>query len=262
MKIATTLHARSLVGAAALIASSAGLSGCVNLDTGFGGEPLADLDTSGSAPTEIALAGPDNLILTVGDALDIQVEGDSDAVDDLRFKRSDESLAVGREGSADGTATVRITMPPPREISLAGSGSIDSEALADKAEINIAGSGAVIVAEVDAADLEVSSAGSGSLTASGTVADLEISIVGSGDVDFSKLKAENVEISIAGSGDVTLLSDGRVETSIAGSGNVNVTGQATCETSSFGSGAVTCRPAQTADAGSQADPERDTESAE
>ena len=234
-----------LVGAASALAATISLSGCINIDTGFSGVPLEEIDTSASAPVEFTLAGPDDVFLTVGETLDIQVEGDPDVVEDLRFKLDSDELSVGRESgwdSAKGKATIRITMPPPRELTLAGSGDIEAATLASDAEITVAGSGEITVESIASEDLEAIIAGSGSLTGSGTAKTLEISIAGSGDVNFADLNAETVEISIAGSGDVELASDGTVETSIAGSGNVAVTGNATCQTSSVGSGNVTCRP--------------------
>ena len=244
-----------LAGAASVLAATIGLPGCINIDTGFSGVPLDEIDTSVSAPVNFALSGPDDVFLTVGDELDIQVEGDPDVVEDLRFKLDGDTLGVGRESgwdSAKGKAIIRITMPAPRELSLAGSGDIDAATLASEAEVSVAGSGSVKVESVASDDLDISVAGSGSLTASGTAKTLEISIAGSGDINFANLEADTVEVSIAGSGGVELASDGTVEASIAGSGDVRVTGSATCQSSSIGSGTVTCRPRpQTAQASSE-----------
>jgi hypothetical protein len=246
MTTSTIQRSKIMAAGAALFAASFGLSGCINFSTDFDGEPLADLDQSGSAPTEIALAGPDDIVLVEGDTLNIEVSGDSDAIEALRFKRKGDTLAVGRDGewgNSKGTATITITMPAPKEISLAGSGDITAEALASDAEISMAGSGKVTVAQVSSDELEISSAGSGRVQGAGSVDKLSITIVGSGDVDFAELKADDVEISIAGSGDIDLMSDGKVEASIAGSGSVKVTGSATCKSSAMGSGELICQPA-------------------
>ncbi|MEM6857097.1 MAG: head GIN domain-containing protein [Pseudomonadota bacterium] len=246
-----------LFGVVSTLAATISLSGCINFDTGFSGVPLDEIDMGSSAPVEFTLAGPDAVFLTVGDTLDIQVEGDPDVVEDLRFNLDGDELSVGRESgwdSADGTAIIRITMPAPREVVVAGSGDIQAATLASKAEVTVAGSGAVTVESISSDDLEATIAGSGSLKGSGSAKTLEISIAGSGDIDFADLNADIVEISIAGSGDVELASDGTVNTSIAGSGDVSVTGNATCNTSAVGSGDVTCRPRlQTADAGDESE---------
>lgn len=234
-----------MVGAVSALAATISLSGCINFDTGFSGVPLDEVDMSASAPVDFTLAGPDDAILTVGETLDIQVEGDPDVIEDLRFKLDGDELSVGRESgwdSANGKAIIRITMPAPRELAIAGSGDIKAATLASEAEVTVAGSGEITVESIASEDLEATVAGSGSLTGSGSAKTLEISIAGAGDINFADLTADTVEISIAGSGDVELVSDGTVNTSIAGSGNVAVTGNATCETSSVGSGNVTCRP--------------------
>ncbi|MEO0690802.1 MAG: head GIN domain-containing protein [Pseudomonadota bacterium] len=243
----TAQRTKVLAASAALIATSLGLSGCFSISTDFDGVELADLDTGGGAPTEVALAGPDDIVVKVGESFDISVDGDDDAVAALRFKRSGDSITVGRESdwdSGSGTATVTIVMPAPDEISLAGSGEIRAETMADNAEIAMAGSGKVKVAEMTAESLEISSAGSGSILAAGSASNLEVSIVGSGDVDLSKLKADDVEVSIAGSGDVMVMSDGQVDVSIAGSGSVFVTGDARCSSNVMGSGELKCKPAE------------------
>ena len=242
----TKRQAKTVFGAASMLAATIGLSGCINIDSSFDGVPLDQLADGDGPPVEITLAGPDDLIVTVGDTLDISVEGDDEVLEDLRFKRKGDSLAIGREsswGDSRGKAIIRVTMPAPRSVALAGSGDIDSETLASDAEVSIAGSGKVKIGEVAADELDISIAGSGSLSASGSATELEISIAGSGDIDFAGLKADKVDISIAGSGDIELASDGVVEASIAGSGDVTVTGSATCKSSAMGSGTVTCKPA-------------------
>ncbi len=243
-------RAKSVVNAvtvpAILVVASIGLSGCFGSFNDVPGVPLSELDMGASAPTEIALSGPDNVILTVGDKLNVTVEGGTET-ENLRFDLSDDKLRIGREGDGmkgSQPATIRVTMPAPREISLAGSGSIDAPSLASSSEIDIAGSGTVTIAQIKSERLEVSMAGSGDFKAAGQTDRLEVSIAGSGDIDLAALTAENAEISIAGSGDITLASDGVVTATIAGSGDIKVTGNAKCTLKSVGSGTINCAPAE------------------
>lgn len=249
MKPRTTPRTKTFLAAATLSSASFGLPGCIDFVSGFDGQPLDKLDTSGEAPTEIALAGPDDIVLKVGEALDIRVEGNPDVLETLRFKRSGNMLGIGRASAGrnlDGKAIIHVIMPAPSEVSIAGSGDISAQTLARAAEISIAGSGEVDVAQIASDNLEITVAGSGSISGFGTVSSLQVTIAGSGDVDFQKVAADTVDISIAGSGDVNLASDGRVESAIMGSGDVFVTGSATCKTSALGSGKATCAPAQKA----------------
>lgn len=228
------------------------------------GVPLAELDTSGDAPTRVELAGPDEVIITEGDALVITVEGDSEAADALRFDRDGDSITIARDQSifdGRGKATVRMTMPAVSALAIAGSGKIEADTMASEAEIDIAGSGSITVANLAADKLEIDIAGSGDVTASGTARTLSVEIAGSGNVRLGALSADDVKVEIAGSGNVDVASDGTVEADIAGAGNVTVTGSATCSMESAGSGTVTCRPAATAAAPAATDEGEDEEEA-
>lgn len=237
----------------AALALGTALSGCDDVNIRINDEdavPLAELDMSGDPPTGLAVVAPDRIILTEGDALDITVEGDEEAVEALRFTNGGGTLGIMRkqDGWKGGTAIVRVTMPAPKEITLAGSGSVEAPRLAEKAAINIAGSGSVDVQQIASELLEISMGGSGKVTGSGTTERIEVNSAGSGSVDLAGVKTERAELTIVGSGDVSLASDGEVEASIAGSGSVYVTGSATCTVSAVGSGKLVCKPAGEAEA--------------
>lgn len=225
------------------------LSGCDGMDIQVGdkeGVPLADFDMSGAAPTGVVLAGPDTLILTEGAKLDIKVEGDQGAVDALRFNLEDGTLGIMREKgswSDKGTATVRVTMPLPEEIVIAGSGTATVPGMAKQAEVTIGGSGSVDLGTLESDSLEITIGGSGNIKAKGKVTQLEMTIGGSGRAEMAGLKVDKAEINVGGSGDAQFASDGEVEANIAGSGDIVVTGSAKCTIQAFGSGTLTCKPA-------------------
>ena len=231
------------------IAAAATLLSACNADFNINsssGVPLAELDYEGATPTGISLAGPDRVIVTSGDTLTIDVDGDPEVTEMLRFDLDDDTLGIGRDGNwrQKGTATIRVTMPTPTRLSLAGSGEIELDRLGagENADISIAGSGKSRVARIDADVLDISVAGSGSLTAAGRVETLDLSIAGSGDLDMREVEVGNADIAIASSGDAVFASDGTVDASIMGSGDVEVIGNARCEVSSMGSGEVRCNP--------------------
>ena len=231
----------------AALAIAAGVSGCAYMDDWeeVSGVPLAELDVSGDPPTSIELAGPDRVVITDGEGLTITLDGDDEAGEALRFDRDGNRLTIARDRSVYGgsnSALVRIAMPSPSALAIAGSGRIEAANMASNAEIEIAGSGAISVAEIAAEKLEVEIAGSGDVKAAGTATALEVEIAGSGDVRLGELTADDVSIEIAGSGNVDVSSDGRVDADIAGSGDVRVTGSATCSVQTAGSGSLTCRP--------------------
>lgn len=241
------------VAPAIALAIGASLSGCnVSIDMpSFEGVPLGELDMGGDAPTGILLAGPDAVVITDGSDFTVTVDGDPDAVEAVRFDREGNTLEIGRDTDVfdgSGSAIIRVTMPAPAELGIAGSGKIESNSIASEASIEIAGSGDVIVETVEAERLGIEIAGSGEVVATGTATNLDVEIFGSGDVKLAALSAETVSIEIAGSGNVEVASDGTVDAEIAGSGDIVVTGSATCSVDTAGSGSLTCKPAATAEA--------------
>lgn len=237
-----------LKGAAPLVAlaMATGCNGNININ-GSDGVPLSELDLAGKSPTELVVAGPDSVVVTRGDTLAIDVSGDQEAVDALRFTLDDETLGIMRENenwsSTDGRATVRVTLPRLGKLVVAGSGSVEADILDGNAEVTIAGSGTAHTASVDAEALEVNIAGSGTYRAAGRATTLDLNIAGSGEAEMEGLKVDKAEITIAGSGDAAFASDGTVEASVMGSGDVSVIGGATCTINSMGSGTLRCSPA-------------------
>lgn len=246
---------------AALAIGALATSGCDGVNISINGDkgvPLAELDTSGAPPTSLVLAGPDTVVVTDGENLKIDVEGDAEAVETLRFTLDDETLGVMRDKDSrgiDGRATVRVTMPSPKSIMLAGSGGIAAQSLAGKADVTIAGSGRVDVAHITADSLDVNVMGSGTFTAAGTAESLDLNVAGSGSSDMSGLKVERADINIAGSGDGSFASDGKVEANIMGSGTINVIGRATCSVHAMGSGKLRCTAGETKETGAPKAPE-------
>lgn len=230
----------------ALAAMASGLAGCDKANfkmNGTEGVPLADLDLSGDAPTELALAGPDTVFVTDGDKLVITVEGDQTAVDSLRFSLKDGTLGIMRDDESwknTGSATIRVTMPSPSSLTLLASGTIEAASLSGDASVQILGSGKVSTANINADSLELNILGSGSYDAAGVTKGMDLTVAGSGSANMAGLKADSAEISIMGSGNAEFASDGAVSVEIMGAGNVTVIGSATCTVNTMGSGTVTC----------------------
>lgn len=209
------------------------------------GKPLAEIDLGGSAPTELALLGPDEVRISQGDKLAITVDAAPEIRDALRFKREGDSLSVmrvGKPGQIKGKAIVNVVMPAAKELIAAGSGIIRAETLAPDTEVTIAGSGDVETLNVAGKSLKVTIAGSGDYRAAGSVDKLDLTIAGSGRAEMDALKAGSADISLVGSGSSSFASDGPVKADIIGSGKVKVRGKAQCTVSKTGSGSVDCQP--------------------
>lgn len=238
------------VAPVAAMALAAGLAGCkdsplvINDEDGV---PLAELDQSGDAPSELVLAGPDSVVVTNGQKLTIAVEGDPRAVDALRFTLKDGTLGVLRQsgltGMGDARATVRVTMQAPEKITIAGSGGVAAQSMSRKAEVVIAGSGRLDLAYADADELDVNLVGSGTFGAAGKASKLDLTVAGTGSMEAAGLEIAEAKVTIMGSGDADFASNGTVKAKIMGSGEVTVTGSATCTIEAMGSGKVRCQPA-------------------
>lgn len=219
------------------------------------GVPLEQLDLTSQTPREIVLAGPDNVIVTQGSALTVDVSGDPEAVAALRFTLDDDTLGIMREKSSKditGKARVAVTLPSLEKIVLAGSGTLDASNLSGESEVVIAGSGSARTANVDASQLEVTIAGAGTYRAGGKADSLDLTVAGSGSAEMNDLKVGDADITIAGSGNAAFASDGTVKASIMGSGEVTVTGSAKCTISSMGSGKLNCQAGATDEDAAQA----------
>ena len=235
----------------AALAIGLATAACGNANITFGdddGVPLAELDTSDKVPTAIALGGPDKVVVTEGAKLAITVSGDKDAIDALRFNLDDGTLGITRKkhANAPGVATIAVTLPALHEIILAGSGDIQAPAMAEKAEVNIGGSGTVAIGRLAASRFNVNIGGSGTLSTAGTAERLEFNVAGSGNLKARGLKVGSAEINIAGSGGGEFASDGTVRANVLGSGDVTVFGRADCKISAMGSGKLHCRNDDTA----------------
>jgi hypothetical protein len=206
--------------------------------------PLEDLDLTGPPPRHVSLVGPAQLVLTEGPVFRVDVDSGPSA-EEVRFSLHDERFSVA---GGDRDTVVRVTLPAPGKLAVAGSGRMTADKLANDGEISLAGSGRLEVAAVEGGRVAVSIAGSGRLALDGQADELALSIAGSGSCDAEGLVVEKAAVHIAGSGDAIFTCNGEVAAHLMGSGNVIVRGSARCSIHSMGSGTVTCeREAEAAD---------------
>lgn len=125
---------------------------------------------------------------------------------------------------------IHVTSPNLKKIELAGSGLFTASngiKVANDLDVEIAGSGQVLLttASCNNSDLEIAGSGNieiGHLQANETTAE----IAGSGNVNLGELICKELKAEIAGSGDVNCdyIDADNVRVEIAGSGNVNLKG--------------------------------------
>lgn len=197
--------------------------------------------------TAIGLAGPDDVVVSVGPGFSVRAEGDAKVLDRLRVERDGTTLTIGRRhdglfgGMGTGSAKIYVTMPAITGANLAGSGDLSIDrASGDALDLSLAGSGDLSVAAlaVKAADIAIS--GSGKVTLAGEAEQVRAKIAGSGDVKGGELTARGADIAIAGSGGVKLAVKGHATVKVTGSGDVDLGREATCDSKMMGSGSVRC----------------------
>ena len=89
-------------------------------------------------------------------------------------------------------------------------------------KFGIAGSGNLVLQNLNQNRLKVSIAGSGSIKADGKVQNAEVHIAGSGDADLGQVASLVAEVHIAGSGNTDIAPSDEADIHIAGSGDVNL----------------------------------------
>ena len=118
---------------------------------------------------------------------------------------------------------IHVTVPfnDISEVSLTGSGDIDTKDAIDTAqlEVNLTGSGDIVLA-ANAGLIEASVTGSGDVEMSGKTVTLEVGVTGSGDFDGFGLQADDTDAFVSGSGDVKVVANKSLKARVSGSGDI------------------------------------------
>lgn len=200
---------------------------------------------------KVALAGSQNVIVKVGGAPSVRVEGEAGLLDRLEIGvRGNGELHIGYKKDRDWSwgfsrdrkpVTVFVIVPTLTAARVAGSGDIQ----VDRVEGGnfagaIEGSGDLQIAAMKVGNAAFAIAGSGDIRASGTAENVDLSIAGSGDLDMKGLQTRNAKVSVMGSGDVWARASDTADVSVMGSGEVELSGGAKCNIHKMGSGEVRC----------------------
>ncbi|HEY0148247.1 MAG TPA: head GIN domain-containing protein [Allosphingosinicella sp.] len=196
----------------------------------------------------LAVAGPHNVIVTVGGAPSLRAEGDSKQIERLEVKVENGELTIGvkeRKGfswsSNRQALTIYVTAPSLRGAAVAGSGNIKIDRVEGKSfAAAIGGSGNIELPAMKVEEAAFAIGGSGNIKAAGTAGTSDVSIGGSGDLDLAGLEARQAKVSIAGSGNVRARATETADISIVGSGDVELSGGAKCTIDKMGSGSARC----------------------
>ena len=216
------------MGAAAAIGGNEFGKGLENLDLSFGDLPRCEngggyptsrtLDWDGSDHAGIAIPG--HATYTPGSDDQVHVSGNPVLVPHVRVRdgRVELDCRMGFNGARD----LEVTLPG-REFK----------------KFSIAGSGNLVLQNLNQPRVKLSIAGSGNIKADGKVEHTEIHIAGSGDVDTTHVESLVSEVHISGSGNTDIAPTEEADIHVAGSGDVNLhTNPRKLETHIAGSGRI------------------------
>lgn len=136
---------------------------------------------------------------------------------------------------------IYITMPYVEKLSIKGSGDIQckNEISSKKLELQIEGSGNILMNKIVTRELICSIGGSGDIKLiTGTAKETTYVIDGSGSIEADHIDCEELEASINGSGDILCYASENLKVDINGSGNLKYKGQPKVKVNLNGSGEV------------------------
>lgn len=186
--------------------------------------------------TRIALVGDVKAQIRQGETHELQVYGDSGALDEEPFYVSNAGLLVLGKRRASLRSTdglrFRVILPQLDKVSVAGSGAAYVKAFvlpdraADAAEFVVDGSGNLRIYGLEGGSVELRVKGSGDLRAVRVAVDeLEAVVSGSGDLYIKDVYADEGEFTVTGSGDLVVTEGGRIErleANVVGSGDIEL----------------------------------------
>ena len=184
---------------------------------------------------EVEIAGGYKVVYEQGSAHSVRIEASEQAFNEMTVYVKDRELrirkSVAKPTEPQKNVKVYVTSPVLKMIDLAGSGVFAASNpinVGNDLDVDISGSGQVLLTAVTCNDSDLDIAGSGNIEFGQLkVNNVEADIAGSGNINFGTLACNDLDIDIAGSGDVNCVNINAVgvHTEIAGSGNVNLKGK-------------------------------------
>ncbi|WP_343589833.1 head GIN domain-containing protein [Flavobacterium sp.] len=178
----------------------------------------------------IKVAGSFDVDLVSGKEGKITIKGEENLLAVIKVEVEENSLKIYVEKGTQirtSSGKIQVTVPFEKisELSLAGSGDIQSKDVIknDKFSIKLSGSGNFTL-PVDTNNLELNVSGSGNVRLKGTATNFSAKLSGSGDINAADLKSKVVEANVSGSGNSKVACDESLTARVSGSGNIRYVG--------------------------------------
>jgi hypothetical protein len=173
--------------------------------------------------TALDLAGTTEVTVTVGDERGVVVAADDNLIDLVTTQVLGETLVVDTNGrfTTKVPMTVDLTVP-----------ALDG--------VTLSGTGVVTVTNVKATLLTVRLSGTGAVSISGTAERLEVDLAGSGDILLQDLVARDVAATVSGFGRAEVHATSSLHAVVSGTGVIDYTGAPSAVSKKInGTGAIT-----------------------
>ena len=194
---------------------------------------------------KIGLAVPANLYLTQGSKNELIIEADDDLLAKILTEVNGTGLEIRFEKwyhfKGHGKINIYITVKDIKALGVSGSGDIIAKSAinAEKLNLEVTGSGSILIDNLSVKDVYTLVTGSGDINIKGTskANSLNAEVTGSGDIE-SNIEFKNGELDITGSGSIRANISDDLNADITGSGSIYYKGNPVIDADITGSGKI------------------------
>ena len=172
------------------------------------GSGVAATETRTTEPfSAVDLRGTNDVAITVGPKQSIVVHADDNLIDRVTTVADSGQLAVSTRGSmtTESPMYVEITLPALDSITLSGTGMLG-------------------VRGVDTGELTVALPGTGTVSVSGNAGRVEADMAGTGDLRLANLEARHADVTLSGTGRIEVHATRTLRASLPGTGSIFYSG--------------------------------------
>jgi hypothetical protein len=199
--------------------------------------------------TEIGFSIAGNLYIKTGNEFSFTIEGDKRYLEEVETVVRNGRLIIRNENNFrmfnNQRANVYITLPELKKLAVSGSGTaqVENSLKTGSLDLNVSGSGKIIMPELFAGKLSCSISGSGNIVmkGAGEIEQGDIVISGSGNYSGNEAVFKTLEVGISGSGNCTCNVAESIDAKVSGSGNISYSGNPKINARVSGSGHVRSR---------------------